>query len=113
MQSTLVLNGAYCDLVRSQLAAQKASKKKKQKGCLVGNGMPQLLTSKEFVRQVEAFKKVAKDKEVELEQRRVNKVECSTAMTEWKALEEVIKTENKAIHACWQAGRCQGLGRRT
>ncbi|KAJ7217609.1 hypothetical protein C8J57DRAFT_1482880 [Mycena rebaudengoi] len=58
-----------------QLAAQKASKKKKQKGCLVGNGMPQLLTSKEFVQQVEAFKKVAKDKEVELEQRRVNKVE--------------------------------------
>jgi hypothetical protein len=55
MQLVLVLNGAYIDLVRGQLAVQEKKKldKKKgkleKKGCLMGDGLPRLLTSKEFV----------------------------------------------------------------
>ncbi|KAJ7754670.1 hypothetical protein DFH07DRAFT_743702 [Mycena maculata] len=44
MQSALVLNGAYCDLVRG--------KNKKKKGRLVGDGLPRLLTAREACRRV-------------------------------------------------------------
>lgn len=55
MQSSLVLNGAYCNLVCSQLAAQEESKKKKTKGRLVGDGLPRLLLSSAFVKRVVEF----------------------------------------------------------
>ncbi|KAJ6578301.1 hypothetical protein B0H19DRAFT_890873, partial [Mycena capillaripes] len=99
MQSSLVLNGAYCDVVRGQLAAQEENKKSKMKGRLVGDGMPRLLTSNDFVRRVVAFQKAAEEKEAELDQRRVTKAEQSGAMTERKRLEETRKDENKVICA--------------
>ncbi|KAJ7322818.1 hypothetical protein DFH08DRAFT_712337 [Mycena albidolilacea] len=101
MQSSLVLNGAYCDLVRGQLAAQEESKKSK-KGKLVGNGIPRLLTSKDFVRCVVAFQKAAEEKEAEMKKRRATKAEKSTAMSQWKELEKARKAENVAIRARWQ-----------
>ncbi|KAJ7723325.1 hypothetical protein DFH07DRAFT_1005419, partial [Mycena maculata] len=55
MQSSLVLNGAYCNVVRGQLAAQEENRKKKTKGRLVGDGLPCLLTSAAFVERVIAF----------------------------------------------------------
>jgi hypothetical protein len=102
MQSSLVLNGAYCDLVRGQLAAQEDSKKSKKKGRLVGDGMPRLLTSNEFVRRVVAFQKTAEDTAVESEKRRVTKAERKEAMTGWRRLEKIRKDENQAIRARWQ-----------
>ncbi|KAJ7504995.1 hypothetical protein B0H11DRAFT_1709063, partial [Mycena galericulata] len=42
-QATQVLNGAYCDLVRGQLATQEKKKNQKKKGRLVGDGLPCLL----------------------------------------------------------------------
>ncbi|KAJ7793214.1 hypothetical protein B0H14DRAFT_3159747 [Mycena olivaceomarginata] len=92
MQSSLVLNGAYCDLVRGQLPAQEESKKSKKKGKLVGDGMPRLLTSKDF----------PKKKEAEMKKRRATKAEKSTAMSQWKELEKARKAENAAIRARWQ-----------
>ncbi|KAJ7150439.1 hypothetical protein C8R43DRAFT_887278 [Mycena crocata] len=121
MQSTLVLNGAYCDLVRGQLAAQEQSKTSKQKGRLVGDGMPRLLTSSEFVRRVEAFHADAAIKEAELSERRATRVERNDALVEWKALESRRKEENKAIRVSWQADvkaweeerdRAKALGKR-
>ncbi|KAJ7331424.1 hypothetical protein DFH08DRAFT_708398 [Mycena albidolilacea] len=102
MQSSLVLNGAYCDLVRGQLAAQEESKKSKKKGKLVGDGMPRLLTSKDFVRRVVAFQNAAEQKEAEMKKRRATKAEKSTAMSQWKELEKARKAENTAIRARWQ-----------
>ncbi|KAJ6593782.1 hypothetical protein B0H19DRAFT_903230, partial [Mycena capillaripes] len=55
MQSALVLNGTYVSLVRKQLAAQEKKQGVKKKGRLVGDGLPRLLTSKEFVRRVTEF----------------------------------------------------------
>ncbi|KAJ7814819.1 hypothetical protein B0H14DRAFT_2315939, partial [Mycena olivaceomarginata] len=98
MQSSLVLNGAYCDLVRGQLAAQEESKKSKKKGKLVGDGMPRLLTSKDFVCCVKA----AEEKEAEMKKRWATKAEKSTAMSQWKELEKARKAENATIQAHWQ-----------
>ncbi|KAJ7750752.1 hypothetical protein B0H14DRAFT_2405696, partial [Mycena olivaceomarginata] len=85
-----------------QLAAQEESKKSKKKGKLVGNGMPRLLTSKDFVRCVVAFQKAAEEKEAEMKKRWATKAEKSTAMSQWKELEKARKAENTAIRAHWQ-----------
>ncbi|KAJ7468837.1 hypothetical protein B0H11DRAFT_1732033 [Mycena galericulata] len=103
MQSALVLNGAYCDLVRGQLAAQEESKKKKRKGRLVGDGMPRLLTSTEFVRRVEAFHKESEVKEAELAKRKATWAERNDGLVKWKALERIRVEENKGIQAIHQA----------
>ncbi|KAJ3710109.1 hypothetical protein C8R42DRAFT_551255, partial [Lentinula raphanica] len=55
MQSGMVLNTAYCDLLKNQLAAQEESRKNRMKTRLVGDGMPRLLSSEEFVNRVIEF----------------------------------------------------------
>ncbi|KAJ7125846.1 hypothetical protein C8R43DRAFT_861091, partial [Mycena crocata] len=102
MQSSLVLNGAYCDLVRGQLAAQEESKKTKKKGRLMGDGMPRLLTATAFVRRVEEFHKAAEDKQAKASQNKVTRAERKAAMLEWTALEKIRKDENVAIRERWQ-----------
>ncbi|KAJ7265173.1 hypothetical protein C8J57DRAFT_1069587 [Mycena rebaudengoi] len=97
MQSTLVLNGAYCDLVRGQLEAQEKSRAKKQKGRLVQDGLPRLLTARDFVDRVVHFQQAAETKEQELEKRRATRAERADAMKEWKALEATRKEANKGI----------------
>ncbi|KAJ7890342.1 hypothetical protein B0H13DRAFT_1602433 [Mycena leptocephala] len=102
MQSALVLNGAYCDLVRSQLAAQEDKKNRKKKGRLVGDGLPRLLTAREFVRRVEEFEKNATEKAAALEQRKVTRLEKADALKDWKALDEERKEQNKEIREAWK-----------
>ncbi|KAJ7759015.1 hypothetical protein DFH07DRAFT_1024091 [Mycena maculata] len=102
MQSSLVLNGAYCDVVRGQLAAQEENRKKKTKGRLVGDGLPRLLTSAAFVERVIAFHNTAAKKAVELENRKVARVERAAAMAEWKELDTTRKTRNDEIRAQWK-----------
>ncbi|KAF8148314.1 hypothetical protein K438DRAFT_1779644 [Mycena galopus ATCC 62051] len=97
MQSALVLNGAYVDLVRGQLAAQEKKKSDKKRGRLVGDGLPRLLTSREFVRRVTEFEKNAREKEEGLKQRKADREEKSTAMKEWKELDDARKA--------WEAER--------
>ncbi|KAJ7086060.1 hypothetical protein B0H15DRAFT_782219 [Mycena belliarum] len=99
MQSSLVLNGAYCDLVRGQLAAQEESKKKKAKGRLVGDGLPRLLTAAAFVDRVVAFNDAAEKNAAELATRKATRTERSTVMDEWKALEKDRKARNMEIRA--------------
>lgn len=103
MQSSLVLNGAYCDLVRGQLAAQEESKKEKKKGRLVGDGMPRLLTATAFVRRVEEFHKTVEAKASQQAERRVTREDKKKGMAEWQELEQVRKEENVAIRARWKA----------
>ncbi|KAF8143177.1 hypothetical protein K438DRAFT_1477735, partial [Mycena galopus ATCC 62051] len=91
MQSALVLNGAYVDLVRGQLAAQEKKKIEKKKGRLVGDGLPRLLTSREF------FEQNARDKEEGLKQRKASREEKTAALKEWKVLDDTRKARNKVI----------------
>jgi hypothetical protein len=102
MQSALVLNGAYCDLVRSQLAAQEEKSKKKKKGRLVGDGLPRLLTAREFVRRVAEFEEKATEKATALEQRKATRAEKSEALKQWKVLDDERKERNKEIKNNWQ-----------
>jgi hypothetical protein len=102
MQSALVLNGTYCDLVRSQLAAQEEKKNKKKKGRLVGDGLPRLLTAREFVRRVAEFEKTATEKATALEQRKATRAEKAEAMKEWKMLDEERKERNHEIRNEWK-----------
>jgi hypothetical protein len=97
MQSALVLNGAYVDLVRGQLAAQEKKKIEKKKGRLVGDGLPRLLTSREFVRRVTEFEKNAREKEEGLKQRKASREEKTAAMKDWKVLDDARKARNKVI----------------
>ena len=68
LQSTSILNGTYCDLVHSQLAAQEHKKKSQKKGKLVGDGMLRLLSAEMFVQQVVEFDHAATEKAVALVQ---------------------------------------------
>ncbi|KIK53092.1 hypothetical protein GYMLUDRAFT_112751, partial [Collybiopsis luxurians FD-317 M1] len=55
MQSGMVLNNTYCDILKNQLEAQEESRKRKMKKCLMGDGLPRLLSSEEFVNRVIQF----------------------------------------------------------
>jgi hypothetical protein len=102
MQSAAVLNGAYCDLICVQLAAQEESKRKQQKGRLVGDGLPRLLSSRNFVQRVIEFHEKGVAAADALEKRKVNRKERAEAMKEWKSLEDTRKTENLKIQAQWK-----------
>ncbi|KAF8234779.1 hypothetical protein L208DRAFT_1376749 [Tricholoma matsutake] len=102
MQSTAVLNGAYCDLVCGQLAAQEKSKKRKQKGHLVGNGLPRLLTSQKFVACIVEFHNNVMATAEAVKKRKASWEERTGAMNEWKLLEKKHKAENVKIRAQWQ-----------
>ncbi|KAJ7749166.1 hypothetical protein B0H16DRAFT_1210358, partial [Mycena metata] len=95
MQSALVLNGAYIDLVHGQLEAQeKKTREKKKGGRLVGDGLPRLLTVREFEQQ-------AAEKAEGLKERRANREERSEATKVWKALDDERKEQNKEIKQEW------------
>ncbi|KAF8214708.1 hypothetical protein K438DRAFT_1497735, partial [Mycena galopus ATCC 62051] len=113
MQSALVLNGAYVDAVRGQLAAQEKKKARgNKKGRLVGDGLPRLLTMRDFVNRVAEFERDATKKAEELQQRKATRQEKSDVMKEWKVLDDQRKERNKEIrreHAIrvveWEAER--------
>jgi hypothetical protein len=113
MQSALVLNGTYVDVVRGQLEAQEQKKRRgNKKGRLVGDGLPRLLTSRDFVRQVAEFEQAATEKAEALERRKVTREEKSDALKRWKLLDDQRKERNKEIkrdHAIrvteWEAER--------
>ncbi|KAK7000910.1 HTH CENPB-type domain-containing protein [Favolaschia claudopus] len=113
MQSALVLNGTYVDLVRGQLEAQEKKKSRgNKKGRLVSDGMPRLLTARDFVQRVTEFERDTAEKAEALKQRKATREERGEALKDWKALEEKRKARNKEIrleHATrvleWEAER--------
>ncbi|KAJ7120325.1 hypothetical protein C8R44DRAFT_588239, partial [Mycena epipterygia] len=113
IQSALVLNGAYVDLVRGQLAAQEKKKDRgNKKGRLVGDGLPRLLTARDFVRRVTEFEQDTAQKAEALKKRKVTREEKSEALKEWKVLDDQRKERNREIrreHAIrlteWEAER--------
>ncbi|KAJ7861104.1 hypothetical protein B0H14DRAFT_3619951 [Mycena olivaceomarginata] len=113
LQSALVLNGAYVDVVREQLAAHEQKKSRSnKKGRLVGDGLPRLLTWREFVQRVTEFEQAAREKAESLQKRKATREEKSEAMKRWKVLDDQRKERNKEIkkeHAIrvaeWEAER--------
>ncbi|KAF7326341.1 HTH CENPB-type domain-containing protein [Mycena sanguinolenta] len=113
MQSALVLNGAYVDAVRGQLAAQEKKRARgNKKGRLVGDGLPRLLTARDFVNRVAEFERDAAAKAEELQKRKANREERGEALKRWKELDDQRKERNKEVrreHAiqllAWEAER--------
>ncbi|KAF7313214.1 CxC2 domain-containing protein [Mycena kentingensis (nom. inval.)] len=97
MQSSLVLNSAYCDGVCSQLAARDAAKKKKAGERLVGDGLPRLLTSKEFMERVETFEAACQAKKVAQDARKATAEEQKQMREEWQEIENVRRAWNEEL----------------
>ncbi|THU92507.1 hypothetical protein K435DRAFT_599326, partial [Dendrothele bispora CBS 962.96] len=105
LQSALVLNSMYCDRLRSQLEAQEEAKKRVSKARLMGDGMPRLLTSEEFVGRVEEFAKETEEKERAQKERQANKNEIAEARRKWEELENARVKENERLHDLWEADK--------
>ncbi|CAK5275006.1 unnamed protein product [Mycena citricolor] len=103
MQSAQVLNGGYIRQVRGQLAAQQERKKNKQKGRLIGDGLPRLLTSTEYTQYCAETVAVNEEKAQQTESRKATKKTRGEVLAQWKNLEEGRKAENKRIRAEYQA----------
>nr|GAT48919.1 predicted protein [Mycena chlorophos] len=119
MQSSLVLNAAYCDRIRGQLAARESAQSKKRATRLVGDGLPHLLTAAEFVERVTAFEEAAKVKAAATAARKATAAEKKAMRDEWKELDDVRKAWNEEIRAevqeevaAWQAEKEQLNGKR-
>ncbi|KAF9493871.1 hypothetical protein BDN71DRAFT_1508219 [Pleurotus eryngii] len=105
MQSTLVLNGVYVDLVHKQLQAQKEKSKKKKKGRLVGDRMPRLLSARAFVSQVEEFHRETERKAAEAKKKKASRTRHSEALKEWRKLDKERVRQNEEICTQWQADK--------
>ncbi|KAF5344652.1 hypothetical protein D9758_016411 [Tetrapyrgos nigripes] len=101
LQSSLVLNSVYCDTLHERLAAQEEMKKHISKARLMGDGMPKLLTSEEFVNRVEEFMRESEEKAKQLQDKQASKEEIAAARREWSALCAARKKENEWLHAMW------------
>jgi hypothetical protein len=102
LQASGILNGAYVDVVHSQLKAQEEKKKKKKKGHLVGDGLPCLLTAAAFVDRVVQFEADKARKEADLVHRKSVREVRTIALVEWKRLDDERKDMNKVIRDLWQ-----------
>ncbi|KAJ7059991.1 hypothetical protein C8F01DRAFT_1370234 [Mycena amicta] len=89
----------YCDLLRQQLGATEEARKRKawKNGRLVGDGLPRLLTSVDFINHVNAFQDAAAAKLAASASRKASKAELKGLMDEWKELEHVRKAWNEEV----------------
>ncbi|KAJ3966652.1 hypothetical protein EV361DRAFT_853970 [Lentinula raphanica] len=102
MQSSMVLNTAYCNRLRAQLAAQEESRKRTSKARLVGDGLPRLLTSEAFVNRVEAFQKAVDEKQKQQKRSKVVKLDRAGMKAEWEKLNSERVEHNNRVHIQWK-----------
>lgn len=86
LQSGMVLNNTYCDILKNQLAAQEEARQKKRKTRLVGDGLPRLLSSEEFVQRVIEYTAEMQKKEETAKQKKLTCEERKGSLAEWKKL---------------------------
>lgn len=68
LQGAAMLQGRYCDAVRSQLAAQEEKVKKKKSNKVVGDGLSRLLTDPQFIKVVRGHEEAPEQVAVEMEE---------------------------------------------
>ena len=115
LQSAIVLQWLYCNQVRRQLRAKEvkdAKKKNKKGGRIMGDGLPHLLTTDEFVELVEAHEKAEEEAAREKQARSETNARYEVAIMEWERCEEIQKEQNKQLEveyhtviAEWKTGR--------
>lgn len=103
LHASMVLQNGYCERLRGQLVVEERKKKKKDGGRLLGDGLPHLLSGKDFFGRVEEHEEVAVRAEREQLQRSTEHAVYLAAMEEWKKGEEERKRENEARTAAWKS----------
>jgi len=106
MQSTIVLQGMYCDALNSQLAAQEESKNNpKKRGKLMGHGdgLPCYLSGDAFYTRVVDHEKAVVEQEAAKKTRREGREQRSAALEEWKKVDEARKQRNKELKVKYRA----------
>ncbi|KAG1827916.1 hypothetical protein EV424DRAFT_1319044 [Suillus variegatus] len=96
LQATNILNERYCKVLRGQLANQEAKKRKgKEKGKLMGDGLPRFLSGDEFYEKVVEFEYEQKKRVADKNTRKEEHEKRAEGLAVWKCLEDERKTENK------------------
>lgn len=96
LQATNILNERYCKVLRGQLANQEAKKRKgKEKGKLMGDGLPRFLSGDEFYEKVVEFEYEQKKRVADKKTRKEEREKRAEGLAVWKRLEDERKTENK------------------
>lgn len=112
LQASNVLNELYCAKLRSQLAHNESKKRSgKNRGKVLGDGLPRLLSGDEFYGRVVEFEEAQKRAVAEKTTRMEERKKHAEVLAEWKKLEDARKTENKARRECYhealQAWECE------
>lgn len=103
MQSTIILQGMYCDSLHGQLAAQEEAKNNsKKRGKLMGNGLPCYLSGDAFYTRVVDHEKAAADEEVAKQARKEGREQRAAVLEEWKKTEEARKKRNRELKGRYQ-----------
>ncbi|KAF9220160.1 hypothetical protein BS17DRAFT_787995 [Gyrodon lividus] len=84
MQSTVVLQGMFCEWLSGQLAAQEEKQKKRKKGQLNGDGLPRLLTGDAFYGLVVEHEETSAIEKVTHKARKKLRDERAGLMEAWK-----------------------------
>lgn len=98
LQASNILNKLYCNKLRFQLAYKEEKKgKDSERGKLISDGLPKMLTSNEFHERIVEFTRWQKEKEVEKEVRKKAGEEYQEELMVWKMAEEERKKKNDEI----------------
>ena len=99
LQSMMVLQRLYCQRVRRQLNTKevKDSKKGKKGGRILGDGLPKLLTSDEFIALVDKHEVAMEKAERAKQARKALRAQYEVELAEWELNEEGRKERNVAL----------------
>ncbi|KAH7917888.1 hypothetical protein BV22DRAFT_996045, partial [Leucogyrophana mollusca] len=104
LQAASILNEMYCSVLRGQLANQEEKKRRgKEKGKLMGDGLPRFLSGDEFYERVVEFEREQQKVAAEKRTRKEERQRRAEALATWKKLEEGRKSKNKAQRAGYRA----------
>lgn len=96
MQSSIVLQGMFCERLSSQLAGQEEKQRKRKKGQLNGDGLPRLLTGDDFYNRVAEHERTSAIEEAARQARKRQRNERAGLMDPWKQAEKERLERNKA-----------------
>ncbi|KAF5341659.1 hypothetical protein D9611_002144 [Ephemerocybe angulata] len=99
LQASNILNETYCNKLRFQLAAkeEKAAKKGKGRGKLMGDGLPRMLSGDEFHARVVEFTEWQRQEELRKEKRGNVRALWKEEVAKWEVEKERIKRENELV----------------
>ncbi|KAI5821640.1 hypothetical protein K523DRAFT_199372, partial [Schizophyllum commune Tattone D] len=103
LQAINVLNEAYCAAMSKKLASKEEKKTRgKGKGCLMGDGLPVLVTGDYFYERVLEFEREQVRKEARREARGADHQSTERALKEWEESEVERKAAIEQRYTEWE-----------